>query len=145
MLESIYIYVQSWTTVLSHTQMFLFSCVNMCKYDGDKRWAKQDILRVFSGNIQENHAHYTRCVRFIMNEISFNEVSENFCPGLYIMRPTWDTITTPKDVCCLCTISIPCTISFQFSLMNYRMSGNIAKDRLPFSVHLTIEESVLSK
>lgn len=33
----------------------------------------------------------------------------------------------------------------EFSLMNYRMSGNIAKDRLPFSVHLTIEESVLSK
>ena len=39
-----------------HIQMFQFPSVRMCKSNGDKRWIKQDILRVF-WNIQPNHAY----------------------------------------------------------------------------------------
>ena len=68
----------------SVTQKFLFSCVHMCKSNGDKRWSKQDILRVF-WNIQPYQAHKnSRRVCFTINEISLNGVTENYCPGLNI-------------------------------------------------------------
>ena len=38
--------IQSWTSFF-HTQLFLRSCVRMCKSNADKRWTKEDILRVY--------------------------------------------------------------------------------------------------